>query len=107
MRTGKWMFILLLHGSQSFFIFLVLNLSAMQTSIFAEDFPFIQNLNYENPELQKIREDIKLNLHISRGGNQTDPLRLLRQLIARVLLRPHDRRGAASLLLQGRAPHAA
>ncbi len=74
MPTGKWMFILLFHGSQSFFIFLVLNLTPMLNPISAVDFPFIQNLNYENPELQKIREDIKLNLHISRGGNQTDSL---------------------------------
>ncbi len=60
------------NSRRVFSIFLGLALQAIP--LFADSLPILQNLNYDNPELQKIREEIKINLHISRGGNQTDSL---------------------------------
>ena len=44
----------------------------------SESLTEIKNLEYSNPELQKIREEIKINLHISKGGSTGEDLIPLR-----------------------------
>ncbi len=43
-----------------------------------ENFTELKNLEYSNPDLQKVREEIKINLHISRGGSTQEDLIPLR-----------------------------
>ena len=62
--------------SKTIILYLFLFLS--KNPIFSNSIPEIKNLDYENPDLQKIRDEIKFNLHISKTFNPADDLIPLR-----------------------------